>query len=65
MHDAISLAEALYADIDQREEQLVESCCGGVKDWETYQKHVGQIRELRRIRQTIQGLLNLQEEDNG
>ena len=62
--DQIYLAEKLFRVIRTRQTQLTEIIINNqVKDWNDYQKHLGQLETLNYIEQELSDLLKKQEQN--
>ena len=63
--DGIHLAERLFRVIRTRQTQLTEIIINNqVKDWNDYQKHLGQLDTLNYIEQELSDLLKKQEQND-
>ena len=62
--DVVRLAERIFKIIRARQTQVIEIITSNqVKDWNDYQKHLGQLETLNYIEQELSDLLKKQEQN--
>ncbi len=64
--DGLYIFEKFLREIRRRQEDLTEVLkTGGVKDWESYQRVLGELSGLSSAEQIIVDLQNIKEQDDG
>lgn len=62
--DVVSLSKALYKQIREREQDLMEALASGLPaSWDQYQNMVGELRGLAYAREELKALLERTSED--